>query len=110
MTKESYFLTGTVTWQDGHDSIRAKLFQNLLTLADETVTHYRGDLYHDAVWIDREVHGPCTFYFAVRSAGTSISFSKDDVTKMANDRLYEVTLTDDDGRGFWRVHIYEVGR
>lgn len=106
MPRSDVFLRGTESWQDGCDSIRAALFGKLLDLAFPIVEHYRGDIFRDALWIDRHVNGPCRFFYGVRDTGTSIGFSQRDVAAMDGNETYSVTLTENDG--LWRAQIERV--
>lgn len=51
---------------------KAKLFGYLQQSANEVVHQYHSDLYHDAMWIDRNVNEPISFYYAADSHGTNI--------------------------------------
>ncbi len=92
------------------------LFHELATLAWPVVEHYRGDLYHDAHWLDHFVSGypswkgamddVCThFFYGVRQSGTSIGTDPRYVA-INSDKMYEITLTNDDGK--WDVEIEDI--
>lgn len=55
----------------------AQLFGVLADLAWTRVEHYRSDLYHDARWLDRWVHGPAdVFYWGADDCGTAIGVDR----------------------------------
>lgn len=87
-------------------SVKALLFGQLMDLAAPFVKHYRSDFYHDAHWLDTYFTGAISFYYGVRESGTAIGTSK--VLAGHCDRVYEVTITRDDARGWWNVTIEEV--
>lgn len=43
------------------------------------IQHYRSDLYHDALWLDREIHDATTFWWAPYQSGTNIGHLGDDL-------------------------------
>lgn len=78
-------------------SLRALLFGAMLDRADGVVKHYRSDLFHDALWIEKFVAGEMTWYWMVRTYGTHIgtdlgaayrTWGKD-----ADNVTYKMTLT-----------------
>ncbi len=49
------------------------MFGELVKLAAPVLTHFHGDLYHDALWLHQHVTGDTfTFYWSVRATGTTI--------------------------------------
>jgi hypothetical protein len=80
-------------------SIRALLFGAMLDRAELIVQHYRSDLFHDALWIEKHVTGEFSWYWMLRKHGTHVGtdlsdalavFGRDDVNI-----YFKVTLTRD---------------
>lgn len=55
----------------------ARVFGELLKLAEGKISAYTSDLYHDAMWLSQNLVGKhgTEFYFGVRASGTSIDWS-----------------------------------
>lgn len=94
------------SWADGGPMIRANVFAHLLDLA-AVVTSHRSDLFHDALWIDRNVNGPTTFFYSVRDTGTWIASTWETLPTIAG-TVHRVALACDD-RERWTV-TSEVAR
>lgn len=62
---------------DLDDSDCARVFGELLRLAEGNVKAYTSDLYHDAMWLRENVAGKpgTSFYYGVRESGTSLAWS-----------------------------------
>ncbi len=73
--------------------VRSGVFGEMFTLAhDAGLTQYRGDLFHDAQWLDHQLTGPMTFYWSVGATGTSLS-TGGECLNPAHDRRYRFTVT-----------------
>jgi len=86
-------------WNTIGTSVKALLFGKLMDEAVSVIDHYRSDWYHDALWIERNVTGPTSFYFGMREFGTSIGHDRTAVM-YGNDVTYAVTLSVDGGEWF----------
>lgn len=81
--------------------IRAALFGEMIRRAGH-IEMYQSDLYHDAHWLDRNLHGVGSFYWGPRSWG---SFIGTDPTFIASGGmpeglwLYRIDITEE--RGTW---------
>jgi hypothetical protein len=53
-------------------NLPALLFGAMADIAVPIVTHYRSDLYHDAMYLRETVSPTCWFYWVVRPYGTHI--------------------------------------
>jgi hypothetical protein len=57
-------------------NVRAKIFGILVSLSQETITHYQSDYYHDAMWLTehltQETAFPFSFFYAWDNAGSAI--------------------------------------
>jgi hypothetical protein len=94
-------------------SIRALLFGAMLDKAEPIVQHYRSDLYHDALWIDKHVNGEFTWYWMLRKHGTHVGTDLSDaVAVFGRDDFnvyYKVTLVRD-RLARWNVIFEELTR
>lgn len=73
-------------------SVKAILFGELVSLAAPIQEHYQSDLYHDALWVNEFVTGPCTFWFSVGPWGTSIDNSEA-LVAWRRENVWECSLT-----------------
>jgi hypothetical protein len=68
------YLTGSGTWADMGDSVKALVFQKMLQMTDNKVKHFRGDLFHDAVnleaTLDLSDRHEQSYIFMFNSSGT----------------------------------------
>lgn len=82
------------TFEDQKTSICAKIFGTLIKLAEGRVEHYRGDLFHDALWLSENITGAMSFDWVARESGTFIGevclHVKDD--EWANTARYRFSL------------------
>ncbi len=53
--------------------VRSLLFGEMVRRAFHRLEQYQSDLYHDALWLERFVTGPTTFWWLVRDYGTHMS-------------------------------------
>lgn len=60
--------------------VRALLFGEMVRRAAPIMEHYQSDLFHDAMWINENVHGECAFDWSIRPTGTCLSDSPDPAT------------------------------
>jgi hypothetical protein len=75
----------------------AAVFAELVTLSRPIVSHYLSDLYHDALWLSRNLTGSdTTFYYGLRETGTSIGFDAD-LVGAHNVALYRIRVYVVDG-------------
>jgi len=83
---------------DLSESDSPKVFGELLKLASGIVKAYGSDLFHDAVWLYRNVPGTpgVAFYYGVRESGTSLSRDLGDVAPF-NASVWRVTVRVIDG-------------
>lgn len=74
-TNESYTsrIYGEEKFSRCADVVRGGIFREMLKLATPTVKHYQSDLYHDAIWLRDEIHGPQVFFWSFDDTGTAIS-------------------------------------
>lgn len=90
------------------DSVKSKLFGEML---NRSITErYRSDFYHDALWIEKHVTGPMTFFWVTREWGTHIG-ADETLVKVANADgfvLYKVDLTVENGN--WYATFTELER
>lgn len=59
-------------WEDAASSVKAFVFEKMLTLGRDTIKHYNSDLYHDAVWLEKNLDGELNFEWIARESGTHI--------------------------------------
>jgi hypothetical protein len=77
----------------------ATAFGHLLALADGVIEHYRGDLFHDALWMEKHLHDAGgMFYWAPRLTGTAIGTDRDLVLRSTGT-----------SRPIYRCNIYAIG-
>lgn len=106
---QSRELMGWGTFEDLERTLRARLFGEMVALAQPVVDEYHSDLYHDVHWIDEHVNGETAFWFAVRTSGTHVG----DMAKIAAEAgspglvLYRLTLTCDE-RNMWHLTVETV--
>lgn len=95
------------TWGDVETSIQAKVFGHMLELAQGRLVSYRSDLYHDALWIDKIVTGPCQFDWVARESGTFIGDSVQHIKldDWVDAVKYRFEIINEDGR--WMLNIYQ---
>lgn len=90
-----------------HDSsIRAFVFEEIVKLTDGVVDHYRSDLFHVALWIERNLHDADVFFVGIRDTGLDVDRDSDDVWVEHNPAIYKFTITGDQGR--WVLDIDQV--
>jgi hypothetical protein len=108
---EPVFLTGWYPFfEEGSHIIRPLLFGVLVELAEGKLQEFRGDLFHDAKWLEENVNGPIKFPFMVRHSGTHIG---DQDVQTAIDikspgMIYDIELTC--RRGAYYVTVTERTR
>lgn len=96
-----YWLSGTES-QPNRSHIWAKLER--LT---ECVKFNRGDLYHDALWIEEIIKGEIEFYYGVREAGTTITTEFDEEMYGVDEATYRINVYKAPNGG-WRMGVHEV--
>ena len=96
MTIETYNLTC------GSDSVpKSMIFEQMVIRAQKTVEHYIGDLYHDALWMQKGVPNKLepgesfVFTWAVRDYGTAIGESLSPSELAEHKDAWKVTITYD---------------
>lgn len=110
-------LVGWGTFEDLSSSILALLFGHMVRLAAPVVEEYHSDLFHDAEWIRKNVTGPTSFDFVVRTSGTHVG----QIARVAFDSyapggilytldLYPVTNGRSERNSDWWLRITEVDR
>lgn len=87
---------------DGADTIRARLFGEMVARTTMVVQQFHSDLFHDAHWLTQHVHGACEFDWLVRHSGTNIGEAARTGVAIGAGRgfvLYRVAITVE--RGMW---------
>lgn len=74
-TTETIRLVGWGTFAELKDSIRPRLFGEMVKRAIPVVKEYHSDLFHDVHWLEENVTGETTFDFLVRTSGTNLGES-----------------------------------
>lgn len=76
---------------------KAVLFGHMVKCAaKDGLSSYLSDLFHDALWIEKNVNAPGIFYWAVRDSGTHIGLDVDFVLTAAREMsavVYRIELT-----------------
>lgn len=96
------------SWDNSSSTIKAVTFGVLVELAEGRMENYRSDLWHDALWIDREITGPITFEWVLRDWGTHIgdAAATFNYGNFGGEAFkYRFELEDNDGK--WNLTIYE---
>lgn len=58
--------------------IRARIFGEMIKLAGNTVEHYHGDFYHDAMWLNEHMNEmEFSFYWGFDNCGTAMGTDLD---------------------------------
>lgn len=101
------------SFEDRKTSIRALIFGEMFRLAEGHIEAYRGDLYHDAIWLTENVNGPTSFEWVVRESGTHCEHSDyiQKVIKMFGDEASLLHFRFDvieDGSEHWKVVISQA--
>lgn len=102
-----------------HDiSLQARVFGVLVELASGRVREYRSDLYHDALWLQRNLTtaevraagGEWAFSYAAEEWGTAIGFDEEMVSRRGGD-VWRLTVRCDhpEGDGLWTLEGVEIG-
>jgi hypothetical protein len=65
-------------------NVKSALFGELVKIAQPVIELYQGDLFHDAIWIEKYITGPRNFYWGCDHAGT-VLIAGDDVTPTNRD-------------------------
>lgn len=96
-------------WNSAQTTVRSSVFAKMLELARDRVKFYVSDLYHDALWLNEEVHGPTTFEWVPRESGTHIGETakivKDD--DWADSARYRFEIRED-GNQKWVLDTWEL--
>lgn len=87
------------SWKESEYSIRAMLFSRMLDLAEGRIKHYSSDLFHDALWLERNITGPMGFDWIARESGTFIG-----------DICLDITDSDWEDVARYRFEIREEGQ
>lgn len=95
----------TQDWADAKGPVLAGVFGELVKLAAPVVMHYVGDLWHDAMWLDK-LQGPGRFYFSVREYGTSIG-ENFDLVRYSSQIMYTVEILTVDGEWFVTIEQWD---
>lgn len=107
---ETKTLVNGANWDDAKSTVCATIFGKMVELAKDRVEHYRSDLYHDALWLDRELKGPMQFDWIARESGTFIgeivNHVKDDDWSKSVRYRFDIRL---EGDRKWMLDIYEAG-
>jgi hypothetical protein len=105
---------GGCTLEEQLRGVRPMLCHHLFSLAWPVVKQFRGDLYHDALWVEKYINvdevgnGPVMhFYYGVREYGTAIGTNPEYIIRFGNDLLYKVTLINTNN-GMWDAEICEI--
>ena len=102
---ETVPLYGWTEWTPSTgETIRARLFGELLKRSAWIVEEFQSDLFHDAQWLRDNVNGPCEFLFMARRHGTNIAESAEVHERISSREprtLWHVALTEE--RGEWSV-------
>ena len=69
------------------------VFGEMLALAWPVLEAFRGDLFHDALTINDALYNGGTVYWAVRSSGTDLALSAEDLPTPAN--------------GYYRIDVFQ---
>jgi hypothetical protein len=86
--------------------VQAGVFGEMFTLAHEAGLYdYRGDLFHDAQWLDHMFDKPGAFYWSVGAVGTSLSTSLA-LLNPVHDHRYRFEVTNKSYR--WVLMIEKV--
>lgn len=64
--------SGSCATASNKTAVLAALFGHMVRIAAPIVEHYRGDLFHDARWLDANVDGPRSFVWRPYDSGTWI--------------------------------------
>ena len=109
-TKSNPALVELAKWHKPTDpfptNVTAKLFGHLVQEAMPVLQNYHSDLYHDALWLDRNVTGETTFYYAVDDMGTSIGQERDLVFSYRKAVQLRVTVTNYDSVWYAQLAAY----
>jgi len=98
-------IVGWGTFEELSNSILHGVFGEMVKRATPVIKFYHGDLFTDAEWLRRNVTGPTSFEFCVRTSGTGIGESAPITADLneGNAFLYRVTLTEKEGA--WSVRF-----
>lgn len=94
-------------WEDGKSTIRSSVFGKMVALSLDRVKHYQSDLYHDALWIDKNLDGSMQFDWIARECGTWIGDVVRELREEKNDRRYRFEIIGKDRK--WTLNVYEAG-
>lgn len=94
-------------WDAGKSTIRASVFGKMVELSLDRVKHYQSDLYHDAMWIDKNLSGSMQFDWIARECGTWIGEVVRELIDEKNDRRYRFEVIGKDLK--WTLNVYEAG-
>jgi hypothetical protein len=111
------YLTSTTTYPEvGHkNSIKAKVFGEMVKLAYKNMQSYQSDLFHDANFMrELRITGDeeTTFWWAVWSTGTYIAYDHANLitSYYEGTKLYKVTIyREDNGNWYVRFEGYLKG-
>lgn len=112
MTDTSDVMRDIVTlcagWGDAVPS--SLIFGQLAKRAAPVIDRYHSDLYHDALWIEAEIHGPDVFFWGVDECGTAMGRGSDrnpGFVLAARRTVYRVEVAHDD-RDRWTMSFEAV--
>lgn len=91
------------------ESLLPRIFGHMVQLATPVVEEFLGDLFHDAEWLRKNVTGPCSFGFMVRTSGTNLGESARIMGSIGAPGaiLYRLTVAMED-RQRWSLTIEEL--
>lgn len=97
-------------WDSCSSSIKAKIFGRMVKLAQDKVEYFTSDLYHDAIWLDKTLGGPCQFEWSTNQSGTHIGESVQQYVLPiygSNVNIYRFEIVCEDNLK-WVLNIYEA--
>lgn len=92
------------------ESLLPRIFGHMVQLATPVVKEFHGDLFHDAEWLRKNIDGPCSFEFLVRTSGTNVGESARIMVNIGAPGaiLYRLTVAMEERRQSWSLTIEEV--
>lgn len=92
--------------EDDLDTLRARVFGQLVKLTDGTLKHYQSDLYRDAMVLKERLQGECEFDFSWDSWGTWMIFGRPSEFDAHRENVAHIRVSLD--RYTWRMAIDQV--
>lgn len=91
-------------WSDKIETpVLSLMFGEMVKRSMGVVEQYQSDLYHDAQWLERNVIGPCVFFWGPRTWGTVIGMDRALVFHNSPQGLIPYRVTLECERGCWYV-------